>query len=246
MKFPLSLLLLAGCAAPAFVVTHAADDAAAARDVESRLLAARPLVEAAVGVPLRVPVTVTVAPTRAAFDATFPPEWGVPGTECWMVAWGVADRMALLSPRAWAAEACEHDAADEGHVRRLLAHELVHVLHGQNNGHPDFTGLDDIGWFAEGLATLASGQMAQEHAGRAREALQSGRGPRDLASAWSGSARYGVCGSLVQFWCERAREGALRRALGATSNAELLGAVGMDEMEFLGAWSAWVADGGGQ
>jgi hypothetical protein len=110
----LSALRLAGCAAPAFVVTHALQDDAAAREVEAHLQAGRPLVERAVGVPLRTPVAVTVAPTRAAFDATFPPEWGIPETQCWMVAWGVADKLAVLSPRAWAAEACEHDAADAG------------------------------------------------------------------------------------------------------------------------------------
>jgi hypothetical protein len=161
-----------------------------------------------------------------------------------MVAWGVADTLAVLSPRAWAAEACEHDAADAGHVGRLLAHELVHVVHGQNNGHPDFTGLDGIGWFAEGLAVLASGQLAQEHAGKAKEALDAGRGPQDLASAWSGRWKYGVCGSLVEFWRERAGDGALVRALGATTNAELLGAAGMEEGEFLEAWVAWVGVNG--
>ncbi len=242
----LAAFLLAGCAAPAFVVSHSPQDAAAAREVEAHLQAARPLVERAVGVPLRTPVAVTVAPTRAAFDATFPPEWGIPETQCWMVAWGVADKLAVLSPRAWGAEACEHDATDAGHVSRLLAHELVHVLHGQNNIHPDFTGLDDIGWFAEGLAVLASGQLAQEHAGKAREALDAGRGPQDLASAWSGRWRYGVCGSLVEFWCERAGDGALARALGSTSNAELMKATGMEEGEFLEAWGEWVMSRGQQ
>jgi hypothetical protein len=243
MRRVLFLLLLAGCAAPDFVITHAPQDAAAAREVEACLAAARPRIERALGMPLRVPVAVTVAPSRAAFDATIPPEWGIQETQCWMVAWGVADRLAVLSPRAWAAEACEHDAADASHVSRLLAHELVHVLHGQNNSHPDFTGLDAIGWFAEGLAVLGSGQLEQEHAGRAREALDAGRGPRDLAHAWSGPWKYGVCGALVAFWRGRAGEGALARALGATSNVELLGAVGMEEGEFLEAWGEWVLGG---
>lgn len=238
------LLLLSACAAPAFRVQAPPAAAADAAQVEARLLAARPAVEAAVGVPLRTPVALTVAATRAEFDATFPPEWGVPGTECWMVAWGVADRLAVLAPGAWAAQACEHDAADEGHVQRLLAHELVHVLHGQHNSHPDFTGLEDIGWFAEGLATLASGQLDAEHAGRARQALAEGRGPRDLVTAWSGPYRYATCGSLVRFWAQRAGPGALARGLQATTNAELLQVAGLDEPDFLAAWAAWVQSGG--
>src|SRR5262245_47674552 len=35
--------------------------------------------------------TLTVLPDRAAFDASFPPEWGLSKTECWMVASGTAD-----------------------------------------------------------------------------------------------------------------------------------------------------------
>lgn len=241
---PLALLLLSACAAPAFRVQSSPAAAGDAAQVEARLLAARPAVEAALGVPLRTPVQVTLAATRAEFDATFPPEWGVPGTECWMVAWGVADRMAVLAPGAWATQACEHDAADAGHVQRLLAHELVHVLHGQHNGHPDFTGLDDIGWFVEGLGVLASGQLDAEHAGRARQALAEGRGPRDLAGAWSGPYRYATCGSLVRFWSGRAGPDGLARGLSATGNAELLAATGLDEPAFLDAWAAWVRAGG--
>ena len=56
----------------------------------------------------------------------------------------------------------------------LITHELVHTYHGQHNPTRDFTGMDDLGWFVEGLATYASGQMAHSHAGDAKAALAAG------------------------------------------------------------------------
>ncbi|WP_181394611.1 hypothetical protein, partial [Staphylococcus pseudintermedius] len=91
---------------------------------------------------------------------------------CWMVASGVADGVRMLSPRAWKTEACEHDAGDARHVEQLLAHELVHVFHGQHNPSPAFLAVTGIVWFVEGLATLASGQLAAGEQLSARQALE--------------------------------------------------------------------------
>jgi hypothetical protein len=186
------------------------------------------------------PFTVTILPDRAAFDASLPPEWGLGRSECWMVASGVADGVRLLNPRAWAAEACEHDAADELHVRRLLAHELVHVFHAQRNPSPDFVDVSGIDWFVEGLAALASGQLEDETRLSARQALESGAGPARLASAWSGKHRYGVSGSLVAYLERELGRARLGELLGATSLEELLALIGMDEEELLGRWRGWV------
>src|SRR6516165_2607432 len=83
-----------------------------------------------------------------------------------MVASGVADRMVILSPRVWKTQAAEHDPADAEHLRDLIAHELVHVYHGQHNPRPDFDGMDDSGWFVEGLAVYVSGQLERSHRGQ--------------------------------------------------------------------------------
>src|SRR5262245_38181116 len=89
-------------------------------------------VERFFGEPFRKPFQVEVFPDRAAFDNYFRKRWKVPKTESWMVASGVADRLAILSPRVWKTQAAEHDPADTNHIRDLLAHELVHVYHGQH------------------------------------------------------------------------------------------------------------------
>jgi hypothetical protein len=187
--------------------------------------------------------TITIYPDRASFDASFPAEWGIAKTECWMVAAGVADGARVLSPRVWKQEACEHDPDDELHLRNLLAHELVHVYHGQHNPSPDFVDVTGIDWFVEGLATLASGQLEEEHLLSARDALASEAGPEALAKAWTGRYRYGVCGSLVAFVEREIGHARIDELLGATSGEELLALIGMGEDELLERWREWVVAG---
>lgn len=248
--------LLSACAAPSVqietsassvtecyrLVSQPADD-----DVATQL---SPLVREGVasverwfGAPFARPFTITILPDRVAFDATLPAEWGMEKSECWMVASGVADGIRLLSPRVWKDEACEHDPADEIHVRNLIAHELVHVYHGQHNPSPDFVDVTGIDWFVEGLATLASGQLEEEHLLSARDALASGAGPKTLAKAWTGKYRYGVCGSLVAFVEREIGHARIGELLGATSGDELLGSIGMSEEELLERWRDWVLSG---
>lgn len=73
--------------------------------------------------------------------------------------------------------ACEHSAADARAVRQLIAHELVHVYHGQHNPVPDFSGLDELAWLIEGVATYASGQLDEERVARVRKLLREGKAP---------------------------------------------------------------------
>ena len=74
------------------------------------------------GSPFPRPFTVRVFPNRASLTAHWSKSWGVSDLkpECWMIASGVANELALLSPRAWPAEACEHDPADTAATRRVL------------------------------------------------------------------------------------------------------------------------------
>jgi hypothetical protein len=224
-------------AAPYTLVDPTAD-ATLRAELEPLLASAVARVEAWFGAPFAQPFTVTVFPHRADFDAAFPPEWGLARTECWMVASGVADRLMLLSPRAWSAEACEHDATDTAELERLLAHELAHVYHGQHNPSPDFVDTTGIDWFAEGLAVVVSGQLMSGQLASAREALEQGKGPTTLAHAWSGKYRYGVAGSLVARVERELGRARVLEMLAATSGDELLALTGSSEQELLERWRA--------
>ena len=189
----------------------------------------------------RTPLVVRIYPNRRSLTAHWAAAWGVPDLhiDCWAVASGVATELALLSPRTWKTEACEHDPADTAATRRVLWHEMIHVYHGQWNPHPTFDGMDDLGWLVEGVATLASGQLAVEHAGDARAAIDTGLAPARLADAWSGRYRYGVSGSLVAYVDTTWGRHTLSRLLTDTTQAEVLAALRTTEDSLLARWRAW-------
>ena len=208
-------------------------------DVEADLLWAESRIAERLG-PFPDTVSVWIFADRAGFTEALREAWGIPETACWMV--GAADdyHLYLLSPGAWGEEACEHDPDDSEHRRLLVTHEAVHVYHGQVNPSDDIGLLEEIGWFVEGLATWASGQLESGHAERAAEALEAGEGPTRLADAWSGPYRYGVAGSLVAWIDENRGRDVLRAALEFTTWDEFEALLGLSEAEFLAAWRLWV------
>lgn len=206
--------------------------------IAARLATGRQTVEAFFGRGFPRPYEVHVLPGRAAFNQFVKERWGMPQTECWMVAAGTGGVLVTIDPAAWKTDACEHDPADERHVQQLLTHELVHVFHGQHNPRPEFDGMDDVGWFVEGLAVYASGQLDDARRREAREAIEKCRSPARLEEAWSGRYRYAVCGSLVAFVDERLGRDKLVGLLSATREEEILAALGMSEAELLDAWRA--------
>jgi hypothetical protein len=225
---------------PLFELHFAPEDSEIAPELGRVLDEGRARIEAFFGEPFAEPVRVDVLGDREAFTAWFPAEWGMGETACWMVATGVADGMAVLSPRVWRTDACEHDPDDATHVRDLLVHELVHVYHARHNPTRDFTGAEGIGWFLEGLATYASGQLDTGHRDRAREAVERGAVPKRLEEAWSGPYRYGVSGTLVEYLDRTFGREALVEMLAFTGEEELLAFVGVTEDELLAAWKDFV------
>ena len=219
-------------------IAYADVDSAAVRDLAAMLRSGRPAIERFFGDSFARPLTVRLYPDRASLTAHWAAAWGVPDlkAECWMVASGVANDLALLSPRVWPTAACDHDVKDTAATRRVVWHELVHVYHGQRNPHPTFDGMDDLGWFVEGVAVLASGQLDAEHKNAARDAIAAGRAPTKLAEAWSGRWRYGVSGSLVAYVDRTWGRRVVVAMLADTTQARLLSRLGVDEKTLLDRW----------
>lgn len=206
----------------------------------TRIAKGREVVETFFGAKFPREFTITIAKDRKEFDAYLAKEYGWPESQCWMVATGVAKGLAMLDPAKWKTDACEHDGTNESHVQGIVTHELVHVFHGQKNETGDFTGMDDLGWFVEGLAVHVSGQLDAEHRGKDREAIEKGAAPKDLKTAWSGRWRYAVCGSLVRYLDEKHGRAKLIELLGATTPERFHAMLGASEKELLDGWKKWL------
>jgi hypothetical protein len=96
--------------------------------------------------------------------------------------------------------------------------------------------MDDLGWFVEGLAVIASGQLDREHKDKDIEALAKNAGPKELATAWSGRYRYAVCGSLVRYVDETLGRKKTIALLAATTSREIPEILDSDEAALLAAW----------
>ncbi|MEW6196379.1 MAG: hypothetical protein AB1521_14610 [Bacteroidota bacterium] len=185
---------------------------------------------------------VYIFPSREELDKQWSKDWGIPDfkSECWMAASGVAYRLDILSPRVWKAEACEHNPDDKKHVQEIITHELMHVFHGQQNSHPDFSGMDEIGWFVEGIAVLTAGQLDNEKLNQLKNAWKENRLPINLEDGWSGKYRYAISGSLVKFIEERWGKEKLIGLLKLTNENEILKEFNLSEELFLSEWKKWL------
>jgi hypothetical protein len=101
---------------------------------------------------------------KRTIDRAWRKDWHLPDlkSECWMVASGVARKIDIISPAQWNRESCEHFFEDKIATQQLITHELFHVYHGQLNASHDFSDVENIDWFVEGLATYASGQCTRQ------------------------------------------------------------------------------------
>lgn len=179
--------------------------------------------------------------SRAEFDEALRKEWSMPKSETWMVGAAGANHAFFLSPRVWKSEATEHRPEDTAGIARLVLHELTHSYQAQRNPSMDLEGLDPMAWFVEGLATYVSGQEAVEHKGQAKASLSAGTFPSRLEDVWEGKARYGLAGSLVRFVDERFGREKVKALLAATTNAEALALLEVDERRLLDGWRVWLA-----
>lgn len=224
-----------------FEYTDADRDQMAA--IEKIVTRGRQTIKRFFGRPFPQPFVVRIYPDRASLTQFWRKDWKIPNLqpESWMVASGTSRTLSILSPRVWATQATEHDPKDKKQTEHLIIHELVHVFHAQSNPRPDFEGMDDIGWFVEGLAVYVSGQLEDQHLASAREAVETGKTPRELKTAWSGKYRYGVSGSLVRYIAAKYGRKKIIDMLAATSEKQIMDTIGLTEKELLANWQRAVS-----
>ncbi len=181
-------------------------------------------------------------PDRASLSAYWRDIWRAQGLDGCSIAAARQREVTFLSPGAWKTDGCGQNPNQAGHVRAILTHELVHVLHEQWN--PGLGRVAEImPWFVEGLAVYASGQLRNEYASAAREVVTAGNSPMHLADIWTSGSRYGLAGSVVAYLDQLIGRPALANLLTARNNAEVLAAVGLSEQDFLAGWRAAVLAG---
>lgn len=185
---------------------------------------------------------VIIHPNRHSLDSTWQKDWNMPSfkSECWMVASGVATKLDLISPVTWDKEACEHKYADKEKMQQLITHELVHVYHGQLNASPDFSNVEGIDWFVEGLATYASGQCYPARIVEVKKAIEDNKAPVSLDVFWTGNLKYGLSGSLVMFIDKKYGRVKLKELLPLTKKTEILTTLEITEADLLSAWKDYI------
>ena len=185
---------------------------------------------------------VYVFPSRQELDLQWAKDWNISGfkSECWMVASGVAHRLDILSINRWKQEACEHNPDDIDATQKIITHELVHVFQGQNNPIPDFTGMDDLGWFVEGLAVLVAGQVDSTRINDLKAANEQNKLPLQLKNFWSGKYRYSFSGSLVQYIESKYGAATISKLLKCTKQSEILDLLRLTEDELISDWKKFI------
>jgi len=184
------------------------------------------------------PYSISIYPDRTSLTDRWRVAWQFPSfqAECWMVAAAWATELDLLSPQAWSRDACGHDAGNVTHVRNVLAHEVVHVLHGQLGQHTNINSLLTAQWFTEGLAVYISGMLDVDYAGAVQARLDAGFAPRTLAEVWNDRANYPLSGSIVKYIDRHYGRTALRNLLPARTTTAILTSLGVGEADLLTAW----------
>ncbi|ESU30030.1 hypothetical protein FLJC2902T_05210 [Flavobacterium limnosediminis JC2902] len=186
--------------------------------------------------------TVFIHPNRTSLESAWQKDWNMPDfkSECWMVASGVATKLDVISPKQWDKEACEHVYSETQKTQQLITHELVHVYHGQLNVSPDFSDVQGMDWFVEGLATYASGQCDSARIAEVKKAIFDNKIPKSLDEFWSGKLKYGLSGSVVLFIDAKYGRAKLIQLLALNKKTELLSVLNTTESELLEEWKLYM------
>jgi hypothetical protein len=183
-----------------------------------------------------------VHPDRSSLDSAWQHDWNMPTfkSQCWMVASGIASKLDLISPKAWDKVACDHKYSERKKTQDLINHELVHVLHGQSNESPDFSNVENIDWFVEGLATYASGQCDTARIDEIKKAINEKKVPQSLDHFWEGNLKYGLSGSVAMYIDHNYGRRKLKELLPFNKKTEILQALNVTESKLLEDWSIYI------
>jgi hypothetical protein len=194
--------------------------------------------------PFKKKFEIYIHPGRKSLDSQWQKDWKMPDfkSECWMVASGTTARMDLLSPKIWNKEACEHNYTDKKEAGLIVTHELFHVYHGQLNGSPDFSEVENIDWFVEGFATYASGQCSAKRISEIKKALVDNEIPMLLNDFWTGRYKYGLSGTVVMYIDKTYGRDKLKELLKFTKKDELLNFLKTDETALLHNWKDFITN----
>lgn len=188
-------------------------------------------------------VDIYVHPDRHSLDSTWQKDWNMPDfkSECWMVASGIATRLDMISPYQWERVACEHTYADKEKTQKLITHELVHVYHGQINASHDFSNIEGIDWFVEGLATYASGQCDSVRISEVKKANSENKIPNELDNLWTGKLKYGLSGSMVMFIDFKYGRATLIELLPLNKKVQILSKLNITESDLIVEWKRYIS-----
>lgn len=187
---------------------------------------------------------VVIHPNRQSLDSTWQKDWNLPEfkSECWMVSSGVASKLDMISPKLWDKQSCEHIYSETKRTQQLITHELVHVYHGQINISPDFSNVEGIDWFIEGIATYASGQCDTLRIVEVKKAISENKIPKSLDNFWSGKIKYGLSGSVVMYIDKKYGREKLKELLPTNNKKKLLSTLKITETELLNEWQKYIQD----
>ena len=190
--------------------------------------------------PFKSKFDVYIFPDRNTLNRQWQKDWGDSTfqSQCWMVASGVAHRLDILSPNAWANEACDHNANDTLEMRQVTWHELVHVFHGQYNTDHTFSYIEKLDWLVEGIATYISGQLNEKRLQRISLAVKDNKAPSTLDNFWKGNDKYGLSGSIVAYLDKVNGREKLFTLLIFTKKEEVLKLLGVSEKELIEEWKS--------
>lgn len=188
--------------------------------------------------------SIYIHPSRISLDSTWQKDWNMPGfkSQCWMVASGVSSQLDIISPKKWDSLACEHSYSNSIKTQQLIAHELVHVYHGQQNKSPDFSDISGIDWFVEGLAVYASGQCDTERIADVKNAVSENNIPENLSDFWTGKLKYGLSGTVVMFLDKKYGREMLISLLRFNDIKDITSQLNTSEEEILKDWKKYIEE----